>query len=382
MTQTVAAYFPLPSDFSGISYTCLSLCENMGSAELDVELITPVVRKRARRPFVRPLVPQWIPYFPFRWVKPLLVRWADNLVVKESASKDAVYLWSDVSLGVAEGLKEAGVLVIREKFNCHKAYAKRILDEEYARLGMPVRHRITETAVAKERRELELTDFVFSPSPMVKQSLLEEGVSEDKIIDSSYGWEPDRFRISGPSAAVAGRAGVKVVFVGRLCVRKGVHLLLQYWEEAGIGGELLLAGAVDEEISERFADQLGREDVTVLGHVGDVGELYRDADIFVFPSLEEGGPLVTYEAMGCGLPVVVSPMGGGAVVSDGVHGFVREPHDALGWVECLRRLAGSKEMRKDFGSAGARELRAFTWSEVGKRRGEAIVDLIRVRNDR
>ena len=45
------------------------------------------------------------------------------------------------------------------------------------------------------------------------------------------------------------------------------------------------------------------------------------ADVFVFPSLFEGSAVVTYEALACGLPCVVTP-DAGSVVRDGIEGFV------------------------------------------------------------
>ena len=45
------------------------------------------------------------------------------------------------------------------------------------------------------------------------------------------------------------------------------------------------------------------------------------ADVFVFPSLFEGSAVVTYEALACGLPCVVTPEAG-SVVRDGVEGLV------------------------------------------------------------
>ena len=45
------------------------------------------------------------------------------------------------------------------------------------------------------------------------------------------------------------------------------------------------------------------------------------ADVFVFPSLFEGSAVVTYEALACGLPSVVTPSAG-SVVRDGAEGFL------------------------------------------------------------
>ena len=59
---------------------------------------------------------------------------------------------------------------------------------------------------------------------------------------------------------------------------------------------------------------LARSDVIHRDYTSDIALAYREADFFAFPSLEEGGPLVTYEAMANGLPVLTSPMRAGGVV--------------------------------------------------------------------
>ena len=41
------------------------------------------------------------------------------------------------------------------------------------------------------------------------------------------------------------------------------------------------------------ATELNRADVRCMGFVRDIDKLYRDADVFVLPSFEEGDPLVT-----------------------------------------------------------------------------------------
>jgi glycosyltransferase involved in cell wall biosynthesis len=46
-------------------------------------------------------------------------------------------------------------------------------------------------------------------------------------------------------------------------------------------------------------------DGRTAAYFADVGNAYSVADIFVFPSLEEGSPLVTHEAMTHGLPLLV-----------------------------------------------------------------------------
>jgi glycosyltransferase involved in cell wall biosynthesis len=280
-----------------------------------------------------------------------------------------VYLWPGVSLATYRSLKDRGCTIVVERINCHRATARRILDEAYKRCGLPAGHAISDAAIEEETKKLLLADFIFSPSPMVRCSLLEAGIRTEAIIDTSYGWDPDRHtpRDHAPSN------GFTALFVGRLCVRKGVHLLLDAWRRAAIpGGRLVLAGFLEPEIERLCRDDLGRDDVVLPGFVRDVADLYSRSDVFVFPSLEEGGPQVTYEAMACGLPVVVSPMGAGAIARDGLDGSVHDPCDIALWAHTLRVLAADPALRMRLGEAGRSRARDFVWDTVGSQRLAAL----------
>ena len=81
--------------------------------------------------------------------------------------------------------------------------------------------------------------------------------------------------------------------------------------------DLILAGTPAPELADLVRDHAGSGNVQVVGYVGDVGALFHGADIFVLPTLEEGGPKVTYEAAGCGLPVITTSMGAARSGGDG-----------------------------------------------------------------
>ena len=75
-----------------------------------------------------------------------------------------------------------------------------------------------------------------------------------------------------------------------------------------------------------------------MDYTRDIAFAYREADFFAFPSLEEGSPLVTYEAMANGLPVLTSPMGAGGIVRDGKDGIIVSPYDEEALVTGLQQL--------------------------------------------
>ena len=66
---------------------------------------------------------------------------------------------------------------------------------------------------------------------------------------------------------------------------------------------------------ERLRSELGLKDhVFLVGAFDDVLPYYQAATLFVLPSLSEGLPLSLLEAMSCGLPVVVTRVGGNSEI--------------------------------------------------------------------
>ena len=158
------------------------------------------------------------------------------------------------------------------------------------------------------------------------------------------------------------------IFVGRIGVRKGAHLLLEYWVKSGVKGKLILAGKIEEDARSLVSPYLERPDIEHLGFAEDLSQFYADADVLLFPSLEEGSPLVAYEALGAGLPSIVSPMGSGGVINHNIEGLVIDPHDASRWVEALRRIFSDSALRHKLAENAYSSSKNYLWKEVAQRR--------------
>ena len=123
--------------------------------------------------------------------------------------------------------------------------------------------------------------------------------------------------------------------------------------------------------------EVARSRVSVEGFVqpADLPGLYAAADVFVLPSRHDGWGLVVNEALGAGLPIVVSDRVGAGrdLVKDGENGFVFPSEDVDALASCLARLAESKALRKRFGHA-SRERAAFFGLAEGVRRWRAAFE--------
>lgn len=364
----------------GPAYTAVRVAEAMAVPGLDVRMFGQPNLWPGKPPV--PVVGRWpfpgaglVARSPHEGVKAFLRRFTESDLMRfldhSADGRRVVYTWSELSLRLAEGLHRRGVPVVREKINCGKAMARQILADAYASLGEGVPSSIPDAAIAKEARELELADAVFCPSPMVARSLRAIGIPETKLLPTSYGWEPGRF--AGTDRALEPVDVPTFLFVGYVCVRKGAHLLLDAWQRAGRPGRLVLVGNIEPLIARRYASLLAEPSVRYMPFTPDVGAIFRSADWFVFPSLEEGGPQVTYEAAGCGIPGIVSEMGAGAFTRDGEDGVIVGTNDVDSWADALVRLGPDRDLQQRLAASARAHAADFTWERVGARRAAALL---------
>lgn len=371
----------LPSQLvsRGPSYTCAMIARELAKPDgegpaIDVNIVTPRAKQFLESSFrVTETLPFWAKKLPYRWSRPIALSKFDNEFLRVATSNTmnerAAYIWPNASLATIKELKRRGITVFREMINGPRWVAQAILNEAYERLKLPPSHGLEDASSDEERLALNAVDYAFSPNAMVTASLLKTGLPPHKILEASYGWEPKRF--TGTEHLLPPTEGVTVLFVGTICVRKGAHLLLDYWARSKLRGRLILAGDIEPAIRQSCATLLARDDVHVMDYVSDAGALYRSADIFAFPTLEEGGPQVTYEACGCGLPVITTPMGAGRIATNGKQGFVLDPYDGQGWIAAMQTLAEDLPLRQRMAVAARESSEAFRWERVGaSRRGQ------------
>jgi glycosyltransferase involved in cell wall biosynthesis len=90
-----------------------------------------------------------------------------------------------------------------------------------------------------------------------------------------------------------------------------------------------------------------------------MADVYRDADLFIFPTRHESFGLVVIEAMAAGLPVVVSDAISARIVTDGRNGVVVAGHHPSHYAEALRRLA-SPATRAVIAEANTEDVKRFS----------------------
>jgi glycosyltransferase involved in cell wall biosynthesis len=377
---TLRTLFPFGCNNVRVGHILLSLVRHLSETDLRAELWVMRRGPRARAKYVRTAIPGKVVSVIERANGVIQPRrnWARAILEHRYAAAfrpgDVAYVYRGCSLELLRALKARGHRVFLERAIIMDHMAKRISDDAFARAGWLVEPLFAQSRLDAEQAQVDTADFVFSPSPAVTASLRERGVPDQKILQTSYGWDPERFRTTAP--ALPPIQGVTVLFVGSIEIRKGAHLLLEAWSRAGITGRLVLAGEMEPLIARYCGEHLKRKDVIHLPFHPDPAPVYRSADIFGFPTLEEGSPLVSYEALANGLPVVTTPMGAGNVIRHRREGLVVEPHDQHALIGALRELAGDAEKRRGMGEAGRIRAADYTWDKVAQRRYELIKEAL------
>lgn len=162
---------------------------------------------------------------------------------------------------------------------------------------------------------------------------------------------------------------LRILDVGRLIPQKGPSILIdavELLERRGIAVQVRIVGAgpledwVRAEVERRGL--VGSIELT--GPMGQdrLPDLYRWADVFVLPSLQEGLPVVLMEALSTQLPVVTTRLAGiGELVLDGKTGRLVAPGRADLLADAIADLALDPELRARMGEAGRDiVLREFT----------------------
>ncbi len=217
-------------------------------------------------------------------------------------------------------------------------------------------------------RELAMADRVVVPSDHIARTLHRHGTAPDRIRVIPYAADCRRFR---PMAGKRPGATCTFLFAGGISQRKGIQYLLEAWIRIRRPGwRLQLLGPLPRDLGP-LRPYLDR--VEPLGRVGhaEMPARLAAADVFVFPSLFEGSAVVTYEALACGLPLVVTP-NAGSVARDGIEGFVVGPRDVETLAQRMERLGNDPELRAAMAAAARTRALAFDWP----RYHAALVDLV------
>lgn len=217
---------------------------------------------------------------------------------------------------------------------------------------------------------LEDTDCFLCPSEFVQNDLVENfNIRREKTILLPYAVSPNWFGIK------ANTIPKRILFGGSAELRKGIHYLAKAAEIVkGIhpDSDIRIAG----ETSIALRSRPETKHLNFLGRIPRrlMEEEFSKADILVLPSLAEGSAGVTYEAMGCGVPVVTTASAG-SQIRNGLDGLIVEERNVEALAEAITRIIGNRALRNTLSENARDHAKNFTWEKFSDRLVKAVIQV-------
>jgi glycosyltransferase involved in cell wall biosynthesis len=166
------------------------------------------------------------------------------------------------------------------------------------------------------RAECGLADHIVVNSKWSRQALENEGIPSGKLAILPLAFEspndPASFARQYP-ASFSNERPLRVLFLGQITLRKGMAAVLDAIDLLGdVPVEFWFVGRMGMNVPDRY---LNLPNVRWPGPVPKSGKerYYREADVFLFPTMSDGFGLTQLEAQAWKLPVVASPFCGDVV---------------------------------------------------------------------
>ena len=248
----------------------------------------------------------------------------------------------------------------------HDGNLARRLDSPY---GYPkVSAKVIDKAMRYEHALYQRLDRIFTMSQWLADSFVNDfGVSPEKVVPVYAGINMPDVEEFLP----ASYGEKKLLFVGKQFERKGGRVLLEAFQEVRRrvkGATLTIVGPVLDELPEGVVNP-GFVSKSTSDGLAAVKQLYRDASVFVLPTLYEPFGISFVEAMAHGLPCVGTRVCAvPEIIAEGKSGYLVEPNDPEGLANRLVELLESPALAESLGKHGFEIYRnRFRWSMVVNR---------------
>ena len=225
-----------------------------------------------------------------------------------------------------------------------------------------------------EQRYLSTVDgFIFNSETTKASVEAVSGKTKPAIVAHPGG---DRLQIDLTSSQILSRARqpgpLRILFIGNLIPRKGLHTLLdglfrlpQATWQLDVVGSLETDPAYARAIRRQVSEMGFTQQVALSGSLSDF-ELtlrLRRSHLFCLPSSYEGFGIVYLEGMAAGLPAIASESGAaGEIITHGQDGFLVPPDDAVALARHVDTLIQDRERLAQMSLAAYERFRLHpTW---------------------
>lgn len=276
--------------------------------------------------------------------EPFFNRWFGQWAARETARGkwDFIHSWSGVSEEIIAAERPRGIRVSLVRGSSHIRFQRAILDEETRRVQRNL-EKPGQWIMEREEREYAQADKIVVLSTFARRSFIDKGFSPEKLFLLPLGadlhsFRPDPAVIQARRKRLMSGNPLRILYVGALSFRKGFWDLLQLASglEPNVGA-LRVVGPIAREVRPLLSQLAARADVIGPRLQSDLPQQYAWADVFVFPTLEDGYAMVLDQARAGGLPILTTPhCAGPDFIEEGRNGWILPIRNASSFLERLR----------------------------------------------
>lgn len=229
------------------------------------------------------------------------------------------------------------------------------------------------------KNALSRSSKIFVPSRFVKDQLVKDWqVSVEKIVLT-----PEAVDSSMLAAGITVKKDKKnkapyIFYVGNAHPHKNVTGLIKAFlilKNKYQNLKLILAGH-DHYFWQKMKQEFSHKDIIYTGYVSDkeLIALYKNAEIFVMPSLEEGFGIPLLEAMAFSCPVVSSNAGSlPEIGSDAASYF--DPSSPSDMAEKIAQVLDDQKLTRQLVEKGLKRYKEFSWERLARQTLEVYLKL-------
>lgn len=234
-------------------------------------------------------------------------------------------------------------ICVLEEVNSHVDVCYGLMRDEYKSIGLTG---YTERFPDHELRlrAYEEADYILCPSEFVRRSFITKGFAPERLIKVNFGFPP--INVSKGEVGKLKDKKFRLLYVGQINYRKGLRYAIEAFRRLKHPSkEFIIVGPKTDVTG--LEKTLIPEGVIFTGTLKgeELKEQYKNASVFVLPSVEEGLALVQGEALASGVPLLITTNTGGEdLITNGNEGFIVPPSDVTALVEKLQQMADDKDL--------------------------------------
>jgi glycosyltransferase involved in cell wall biosynthesis len=163
---------------------------------------------------------------------------------------------------------------------------------------------------------------------------------------------------------------LRLLTVGRLSVTKRIEMLMEtveilYRTACKVRLTIVGGGKMEQQFRKIAAERDLRDVIKITGRIDSkkMPDVYRQNDIFISASMQEGMSNAMLEAMASGLPIVTTRCEGLAELIDG-NGLIIEQNSVEEIAKAIKRLADDPGLYKQMSTAARKQAEKFDWANI------------------